>query len=262
MLFLSPSGGVTTSSGMKTKSKKSESAAKLKRGRPPKISRDDIISASLRSKSELTLKSVADDLRVTPQALYRYVSGIGDIMEMAADKLRQEFPFQQDKGQDWFSFAYEMAHVLRRLYLAIPGLAEYAMNSPMQIPAVLSGYEKSMVIARRTGFDEINSYWATQAYIEFVYTWVAREQRREAMTAASGRSAVDILLERLSKPDVRLPLLEQVLPLAERMPIDDRFDLRLRWLLAGIAHGNGLQITLPPRPRAPAKGSPRSIKKR
>jgi hypothetical protein len=232
----------------KGKNREEQGRPRVKRGRPPKISRDDIISASLRTKTDLTLKSVADDLRVTPQALYRYVRGLGDILQMVIEKLRDDYPFPADTGQDWFSFAYDTAHVLRHFYLAIPGLAEYAMNTPMLIPSVLSGYEKSLVIARRQGFDEVAGYFATQAYIELVYTWVAREQRRGAMTAASGKSAAELLLERLDKPDVDFPLLQHALRKAEPATSDERFDLRLRWLLTGIAKDNGMTIALPATP--------------
>ena len=222
----------------------SEKKTKTKRGRPAKISRDDIISASLRAKTELTLKSLAEDLNVTPQALYRYVNGLGEIMEMVTEKLAGEYPFPGDDGRDWFGWIYESAHVLRRFYLAIPGLADYAMNAPWRMAAILSRYELALSIARRSGFDEATGYWATRSVVELVYSSVAQEQRR-AVSEASERGELGLLIERVEKSEEKLPFLERALLNARKASADERFDTTLRWLLTGIAQENGMRIALP-----------------
>lgn len=66
-------------------------------GRPPRIHRDQVLSAALALADEhgleqLTMAAVAERLAVTPMALYRHVANKADLLDGLVERLLTEFP--------------------------------------------------------------------------------------------------------------------------------------------------------------------------
>ena len=215
-----------------------------RRGRPAKITRKDIVSALLHNKGEVTFRAIADHLNVSTQALYRHVGSVAEIIDMVAQELASEYPFPPDDGRDWFDWAYECGQILKRFYEKIPNLAQHAVEAPEELDVILSRYEVSIVIAKRSGLDALSAYWATGLVFEFVRGWVEREQRHMAkrkFKSKDTRSIVKTIKEKRSK---ELPLLVEALKSAESRSPEERFDFMLRQILAGIASEQGLEFRL------------------
>lgn len=222
-------------------------------GRPPKITRQSIVSAFLGASDNVTFKEIADQLKVSKQALRRHVSGLTDIVDMAAEDVAGQYPFPPDSGGNWFQWAYECAYVLKGLYENVPNLA--AILSPEAIGVVLLRYETSLRVAKRNGFDELTAYWATGLVFEFVRGWVAREMRFGAKRQI--RLTQNTLVTAIKqKHQEGLPLLGAALRRAERYSQEQRFDFMLRCSLAGIAHETGKTFALA-KPRKPKRARKR-----
>jgi AcrR family transcriptional regulator len=76
------------------------------RGRPPRLSREQIIDAAVRlARSDpaepLTIKRVADAVGSAPMALYRYFPDRDDLLHAVADGIMAEMPFVAPQGASW-----------------------------------------------------------------------------------------------------------------------------------------------------------------
>src|SRR3954469_17552760 len=81
-----------------------------RRGRPPRISQDQIADAALEvGLSELTLRAVADHLGVTVAALYHHVDGKDALLRLAADRSARRLTVPEDHGQHWAVWLLEWA---------------------------------------------------------------------------------------------------------------------------------------------------------
>jgi len=237
-----------------TKTKSAPPPTASRRGRPAKITRKDIVSALLHNRGEVTFKAIADHLQVSTQALYRHVGSVAQIVDMVAEELAREYPFPPDDGSDWFNWVYECAQILKGFYEQVPNLAQHAVEAPEELDVILTRYEVSIAIAKRSGFDALTAYWATGLVFEFVRGWVEREQRHFAkrkFKSKDTRSIVKTIKEKRSK---ELPLLAEALRKAESRSAEERFDYMVRQILSGIAHEQGRKLVLEaPRGRRKAK---------
>ncbi|MGP8432478.1 TetR/AcrR family transcriptional regulator [Paraburkholderia fungorum] len=205
-------------------------------GRPPKINRERIVVAALEiGLADLTLGAVAERLGVTQQALYHHVRDREQLLDIVTEQLTERVPIPPDDGSDWCEWAYGFAHALKRLYEAAPGLADRAVEKTQLTPGVLTRFETSMLIALRSGFDDVTALWATRAITEFASSWVSREQRRNAIALRTGISYADGLVAGVeAQSDVKTPLLLRALRKSYGQSLDVRFEYTLRSLLVGI----------------------------
>ena len=211
------------------------------RGRPARISHETILAAALEiGLPNLTLTAVAERLNVTVQALYRYFTDREELVNAVTESIVQRFPEPPDHGLDWRDWAITLANELRKMYDEMPGLADRAMAVTQATPGVLNRYETSIRIALRSGFDVPHALWATRAVLEFVFSWVAREQRR---AAEADRTGVPYLTNLLSVAEAREAIDLPNLAHALRQTFDDssdlRFDYTLRCLIDGLSRDRG-----------------------
>lgn len=206
-------------------------------GRPPKISREQVVAAALKiGLPDLTLTAVSDALGVTLQALYYHVQDREELIDLVTEQLMAHVPIPPDHGEDWCEWAYGFAYALKRLYEAAPGLADRAVEKTQTTPGVLSRFDISIRIAIRSGFDEATALWATRAITELANSWVSREQRRNAAALRNGISYTDGLIAAAeSQTEVDVSLLVRCLRKTKDQSPDVRFDFTLRSLLHGIS---------------------------
>jgi AcrR family transcriptional regulator len=206
-------------------------------GRPPRIRSEQIVAAAIEiGLADLTLAAVAKRLGVSTQALYRYFPDRESLVDAVAEELVRRFPIPPSEGEDWAEWAFRFAHALRRLFEALPGLADRAMVKTQATPGILIRYEKSISVALQCGFDEVTALWATRAVTEFVHAWVARDQRRSALAAESGMTYRESLQDAVeARQHIDMPAFAGALKKSQRATEKSRFDYTLRCLLAGIA---------------------------
>ena len=88
-----------------------------RRGRPPRISRDDIVDAACELGIEnLTMAAVAERLGVTHQSLYGWVQDRDELIDLVSDRLIRRLEIKPpDDPADWRDSLRSYANGLRRL---------------------------------------------------------------------------------------------------------------------------------------------------
>lgn len=205
-----------------------------RKGRPPKIAREQIISAALElGIRDLTLASIAQRLGVTLQALYHYVNDRDQLAEIVAEEIVSHYPLPVDDATDWAEWAVTFAHSQLSMFQSFPGLAQLAMRRT--VPAAIARLELSVMIARRSGFDLTRAWWVTRAVQEFVFSWATREEIRQVALDKAGVSYHASLLGVIDKTPGGAPNLRAAVEEIGEGREMDRFEYTLRALIAGLA---------------------------
>ncbi len=85
-----------------------------RRGRPPRISRDQIIEAAIGLGLEnVTMQGIAEHLEVTSPALYSYVSGRDEVLELVNEVLRDRLHGFSSSATGWRGWLADFAHLVR-----------------------------------------------------------------------------------------------------------------------------------------------------
>ncbi|WP_127151908.1 TetR/AcrR family transcriptional regulator [Streptomyces lydicus] len=108
-----------------------KSAARSPRpGRPAMIDRDGIVAAALEMDQDgLTMQAVARRLGVATSALYRWVGGREELLDLVSAELsRRIVPRREPTEADWHDWLAELAHAIRRVFGAVPGFAARALT--------------------------------------------------------------------------------------------------------------------------------------
>ena len=232
-------GGVGSGQDNRAVAPKAEAAStagKKRRGRPPRIRREDVVDAAAAiGLTDLTFKAVADALGVGTTAIYYYVNDREELLDLVAEELSRRTATPAPGNADWFEWARDTALHLREMLRAAPGLAERALANMHTTPGILERYETSLQLAVESGFDERSAYWATRAVFEFVQGWVLREERRAQAwgTAAAYRKK---LLSAAASSEPPLPILRRVVRNGSRRSEEARFEFTLDCLLEGLKH--------------------------
>jgi AcrR family transcriptional regulator len=94
-------------------------------GRPPQISRDQIVAAALRGNLDtLTMRELAARLGVTHGALYRWVSSSDALFDMISEVMVERIlPAGTPDGAAWRPWLGRLAWAMHDEFLAVPGYA-------------------------------------------------------------------------------------------------------------------------------------------
>ena len=85
-----------------------------RRGRPPQISRDDVVGAAMAiGLDRFTMTSVAERLGVTTPALYTHVNSRDELLTLVSTELVQRIEGGLDAGGDWRAFLTSLARAVR-----------------------------------------------------------------------------------------------------------------------------------------------------
>lgn len=103
-------------------------------GRPPKISQASIVEASIAIADEhgltgLTMKAVADQLAVTPMALYRHVNDKADLLDLVVGALITELPLPK-ANLSWEERLRTMGQAAREVARRHPSIFPLLLQRP------------------------------------------------------------------------------------------------------------------------------------
>ena len=121
------------------------------------LSRDSIVAAALRVADEeglerASFRRIAEELGVTPMALYRHVEDKDDLLDGMADRIYAELPVPEAHG-DWWAELVALARSTRRALLRHPS-AVTLFARPLPGPHGERLADALLVTLRRAGFDE------------------------------------------------------------------------------------------------------------
>jgi AcrR family transcriptional regulator len=205
----------------------------------PRLSRDTIIETAIRIGSDnleaLSIRRLADELGVTPMALYRHVEDRDDIVVWVVDALLADLGLPKAPESDWKAWLAESARTFRRLLVGRPGVLAVYLAKPVTVPAALRRMERSLDVLARAGFTPeaaAQAYASVHTYtIGFAALEVSRARTRErarSSTASWRRYYAGL-------PEGEFPRVVSAATDLARFARLEQFERGLDQLIAGIA---------------------------
>ncbi len=143
------------------------------------LSRDRIIKAAMTVADEsglagLTMRSLADELQVTPMSMYRYIDGKEALLVAMVDIVFAEMG-APTVGNEWHQEMWEHAHSARRTLLHHPWALGLVDTPTDPGPATLARHDAVIGTLRAAGFSIPLTAHAFAAFDAYVYGFVLQE---------------------------------------------------------------------------------------
>jgi AcrR family transcriptional regulator len=198
-----------------------------RRGRPPRISRDDIVDAACELGIEnLTMAAVAERLGVTHQSLYGWVQDRDELIDLVSDRLirRLEIVPPADPA-DWRDSLRSYANGLRRLAEEMPGFAAAGLGRFRVAEGFVQLNHAFVLMLIDVGFEPPMAQRIYESLNSVLFGWLTRDQALSAVRRTSP-----------ARPhDVASSLFMSDLAEGElRAPSDERFEFLIHSFLAGM----------------------------
>ncbi|MFL6060916.1 MAG: TetR/AcrR family transcriptional regulator C-terminal domain-containing protein [Marmoricola sp.] len=164
-----------------------EAAPKRGRGRPQRISRDQIVTAALRlgtgqDPGELRMSDVARELDVGAAALYNHVRDREELLALMAARIMEETEyddFEPGTEATWTDWVNAFARAVRSAVLAHPQLLQYVRLTSAPTSLRLDRIEHLASAMEEAGFTSAD----VQHCVQHIYTLVLGEAWQRALAA-------------------------------------------------------------------------------
>jgi AcrR family transcriptional regulator len=205
-----------------------------RRGRPPRITREQIVQAARDAGEQPSMADVARALDVAPGALYHHVRDRDELLELVAAQVLEETAFDDwapADGAPWQEFVRAYALAFRAALLANPGALRYVRLTTAATVGRLEQMDRFVGVLEMAGFTLHDAARALQ----FVNLLVCGEAWERALADGAGDEPQIVEFERAvrERPDV----LANLAPLADaagRPDADSQFTFALDCLIAGL----------------------------
>jgi AcrR family transcriptional regulator len=183
-----------------------EPRAARTRGRPPRISQDQVIAAAIEGNLEtLTMRELAARLGVTHGALYRVVHDRDELLDMVSEVLvNRVLPADDPPQGGWRPWLARLAWAMHDEFLAVPGYATRSARPHRHNPRAL-GLLKDRVtgVFRTAGVSAESAEQSWYIFIAAMASWLAAEESPLHLTEAKPRYDLflDVLLDGLPAPE-------------------------------------------------------------
>jgi AcrR family transcriptional regulator len=146
----------------------------LRQGRPPKVSRRDVVDAAIALADEagleaVTIRGVAARLGVAPMTLYGHVSGADELVDVVVGaSIAAAVQKQPRRYADGRGALLGFAHGLRAMLREHPAVLEAYRRRPVQDPtglAVTDGVVSALVADQVDEGEAISVYATVYAYV-------------------------------------------------------------------------------------------------
>jgi AcrR family transcriptional regulator len=201
----------------------------VRRGRPPKISRDRIVDGAVRlGLDSFTMQGLAEEIGVSPATLYSHVSGRDEVVGLVGTRLHTAISGFTTDATDWRTWLMEFGELVRReLGTSASALLSSARDDARLRIAV---GEAGLRLLMDAGFSAVEAAYAVWMVV------------RVAVTASSGAEPsftrfLDPTADLVDASSDRsaLPALRQVHQDLTTSDDHDTFEFDLDVLLDGIA---------------------------
>jgi TetR/AcrR family transcriptional regulator, tetracycline repressor protein len=204
------------------------------RGRPPQISREQIVAAA-RSipRDELTMKAIADALGVSRKALHYHVGDKQGLLNLVvADLFESELADIDLPDADWRAQLRAFAHAFHNGVLQVGIAATYVQLHGMAGMTAMSLTERVVQSLFDAGFDETLSRRALSVISNVAMTH-ANIQLLIAQHGIYPQEAelTDVLLQTSSE---QFPGLSRILAFVQNEGPNDQFEFELDLAIAGL----------------------------
>lgn len=194
-----------------------------RRGRPPRISRDQIIAAALDiGLDSFSLQAIAERLGVTTPALYSHVRGREEIIELVAADLLERFQVTIDDTTDWRDWLMEFGRQARLLF-GLSGQAARIDLAGLLAMRDLQVGEQGVRLLVKAGFSPSEAGMAL---------WIVFRTATTAGQPNAGSLATPMDEARRVARTGDLPAIDQAIEDLKAVPDTLEFDLRV--VIAGL----------------------------
>jgi AcrR family transcriptional regulator len=97
---------------------------------------------------EMTIRSLAAELKVAPMSLYRHVRDKDDLLDEVVDRLLSRAWQPRANERDWQAWVAEAADKLRRFLVAQPAALHVYLRHPVVSPAAIARMNAMMDVLR------------------------------------------------------------------------------------------------------------------
>jgi TetR/AcrR family tetracycline transcriptional repressor len=212
------------------------------RRRARRLDRPSIIACAVQLLDQegldaLTMRRLAEQLKVTQGALYRHVKDKDDLMVLLADEISGQVPTVA-LDVPWQRALTDLAGAYRRVLLSHRDAARLLASIPPAGPRRLQHIESTLRLLVDAGFSDRDAAWAAYHFNNLVTEFVADEVRLAAAALAKRRTRSDLLAEGRAQlqslPEVSFPILRRLAGEVATTDADAQFDFGLRVWLAGM----------------------------
>src|SRR5215475_7952347 len=130
-------------------------------GRAPwgSLARGDIVEAAVSlveagGYEEMSIRSLAADLGVSPMSLYRHIRDKDDLLDEVVDLLLARIWHPARSQDDWRAWIIEAAANLRQFLVTQPAALHVYLRHPVVSRAAVERMDTIMSVLRRAGLDE------------------------------------------------------------------------------------------------------------
>jgi TetR/AcrR family tetracycline transcriptional repressor len=171
--------------------------AARRRSRRPLLTREAILEAGARVLQRdgcggLTMRAIADELKIQAPSLYWYVSGKDELEVALYDHLMSDLQFELS-GNDWRE---DLRHVARQMRHYMRDRRDVALLLPHDYsvgPHALRHLEQGLTILRRAGLAPRDAAYAVNMLFNYIVHWASGESRQlHRRTGASTKQTTSI----------------------------------------------------------------------
>jgi AcrR family transcriptional regulator len=146
-------------------------------GRPPSLSREQIVEAGLelldrQGLEALTLRRLGEQLGVTPMALYSYFAGKDDLVDAILDHAAEEVRLPPREGT-WEDQMRALMREARRVLARHPSALGVRLRRPLLSPGPLRVTEAGLQILLEAGFTRKQAVSAWRALFSYMFGFVS-----------------------------------------------------------------------------------------
>ncbi|MEU8260035.1 TetR/AcrR family transcriptional regulator [Micromonospora sp. NPDC048999] len=116
----------------------------------------------------LTMRRVAQAIRVAPMTLYTYVPGKAELLDLMLDRLYADMPRPDRSRKSWRARVTAVARDNRDLFTAHPWAAEVATVRPPLGPGLMAKYEYELRAFDDTDLDDVERDASLTYLLDFV----------------------------------------------------------------------------------------------
>ncbi len=154
------------------------------------ISRERVIDAATQVVStggyeELSFRSLASDLGVSPMALYKHVEDKDDLLDEVVDRLLAKAWKPTVSRDDWRAWTIQAADKLRRFLVSQPAALHVYFRHPVVSPAAVARMNAMMDVLRTGIGDEDAARRAYASLHTYTLGFAALEAARSGWTPAA-----------------------------------------------------------------------------
>jgi TetR/AcrR family transcriptional regulator, tetracycline repressor protein len=181
----------------------------------------------------LTMRRLAAQLGVLPNALYTYVRDKEALLDALIDDLLADIAADEPDNEDWREGLARVMDASRRLLLAHPQLAPVFLARPGLGPNAARLGEITFGLLRRGGLEGERAVEAFRVLLIYSLGFAAFQTRR--LPEDDGGRSARAEAAFASLPEDRFPEMRRLAHHLAGPTTDHQFHAGLRWLLDGIA---------------------------